>query len=297
MTIIKISKNQSNQTLKEFLIKTIGDQFSSSKISKSIDDGNVKVNNKKEKWNYLLKDNDEIKIYLKIKKEDDSFLKAKNELKVVYEDNNVIVVNKPRGLVCQKDANEKFDTLNNRIKKYLFLKNDPSFKDAHLCHRLDKYTFGICIAGKNIETIQYLNKIWNSDNVNKYYKCLALGYFEKKSDKLVSYIMFNEQKQAMEIDKNNVYNKKIITNYKVLKQYKDYAELEVKIDTGKKHQIRVHLASINHPILGDSKYNKINNFNYKFPCLASYKIVFNIKDKKYKYLNDLKLELEEAKFK
>lgn len=297
MTIIKISKNQSNQTLKEFLIKTIGDQFSSSKISKSIDDGNIKVNNKKEKWNYLLKDNDEIKIYLKIKKEDNSFLKAKNELKVVYEDNNVIVVNKPRGLVCQKDANEKFDTLNNRIKKYLFLKNDPSFKDAHLCHRLDKYTFGICIAGKNIETIQYLNKIWNSDNVNKYYKCLALGYFEKKSDKLVSYIMFNEQKQAMEIDKNNVYNKKIITNYKVLKQYKDYAELEVKIDTGKKHQIRVHLASINHPILGDSKYNKINNFNYKFPCLASYKIVFNIKDKKYKYLNDLKLELEEAKFK
>lgn len=301
MILIKVKKNDVNKKLKDFLLEQFKEQLSSSKISKSIDSGDIKVNNKKSSWNYEIKENDEVKIYLKIKlnqKNDLDFLQAKDELKVIYEDKNIIVVYKPRGLVCQKDQNEKFDTLNNRIKKYLYFKDDDSFKDCHIVHRLDKYTIGLCMAGKNKETIKTLNEIWNTEQINKFYKCLSLGYFKEKEKLLVNYIKENEEKGIMEIDNENLFNKKIITFYKVIEQYKNYALLDVEIKTGKKHQIRVHLASINHPILGDTKYNKINNLEYKYPCLVAYKIKFNIEKKlSLSYLNKKEIILDKYTFK
>ena len=298
MTIISIKNLKKDTTLKKYLLDLLKDQYTSSKISKSIDNGDIKVNGKKSTWNYILKENDELRIYLKIKTENHDFLKSKSELKVIYEDENIIVVNKPRGLVCQKDANEKYDTLNSRIKKYLFLKNDNSYKDAHLVHRLDKYTFGLCVAGKNLETIKLLNNVWNTNAINKYYRCYSYGYFKNKQEMLINYVKFNEEKQMMEIDNANEFNKKIVTSYIVLKQYRNYAELEVKIDTGKKHQIRIHLSSIDHPILGDSKYNKINLLGYKYPCLCSYRIEFNFDSKCHlNYLNNKKIVLDKYNFK
>lgn len=301
MTLIKVRKNESNQKLKDFLINFFNNEFSSSKISKSIDNGDIKVNNKKVAWNYIIQENDEIKIYLKVKKEsvsDLDFLKAKSELKVIYEDKNIIVVYKPRGVVCQKDQNEKFDTLNNRIKKYLYEKNEESYLDCHIVHRLDKYTIGLCLAGKTKEVIKKFNDYWNTNKINKFYKCFAYGYFKKREQTLINYIKENEEKQIMEIDKENLYNKKIITHYRVINQYSNYALLDVEIKTGKKHQIRVHLASIRHPILGDTKYNKINNFDYKYPCLVAYKLKFNFsKFDDFYYLNNKNIELKEYKFK
>lgn len=300
MNVIKINKENQNKKLKDFIFEKFQDNFSLSKISKSIKNGDIKVNQKKVSWDYLLKENDEVKIYLKIKDcvVSYDFLKAASQLNVIYEDENIIAVNKPRGLVCQKDKNEKFDTLNNRIKKYLYEKDDNSFNNVHLVHRLDKYTTGICIAGKTKEVIKNLNDVWNTNAVNKYYRCLVLGKVKQKNKTLKDYIMLNEEKQIMQIDKNNLYNKQIITHYKLIHQYQNYAELEVKIDTGKKHQIRVHLASDNHPILGDNKYNKLNLMNYKYPCLVSYKIVFNFnKHNSLNYLNKILLTLKKYNYK
>lgn len=298
MTLLKITKENENKILKSFLIEKFSSSLSSSKISKSIQSGDIKVNNKKVLWNYILKENDEIKIYLKLPKDNYDFLDSNDEIKIVYEDENILVVDKPRGLVCQKDMNTKIDTLNNRIKKYLYTNNDPSFEVAHLVHRLDKYTCGLCVAGKSEQVIKYLNENWNSNYINKYYRCLALGKFKNKSETLIDYIKINEDKKIMEIDQSNIYNKKIITHYEIIKQYKDFAELLVKIDTGRKHQIRVHLASIGHPILGDTKYNNKNNLLYRYPCLVSYKISFNFPiESKLNYLNDVNIKLKNVVYK
>lgn len=298
MDIYKVKKSDEGRKIKDFLIDFIGDQFTSSKIRKLIESGDIKVNSKKVVWNYLLKINDNINFYIKIKKNDFDFLKSKSELDVYYEDENIIIVNKPRGLICQKDKNEKFDTLNNRIKKYLYLKNENSFLDVHLVHRLDKYTFGLCVAGKNKEIIKLLNSSWLTNQVSKYYLCLCYGRFKKKSGTLINYIKENQNTNKMEIDTNNIFEKKIITHYWVINEFENYSKIKVKIDTGKKHQIRVHMSSISHPILGDTKYNNINNLNYKFPCLCSYKIVFNFDGKnKLNYLNKKNFELKKIKFK
>lgn len=298
MTLIKVSKKDNDKQLKNFLLEKFGSIFSSSKISKAIKDGDIKINGKKSVWNSILKENDEIKIFLKIRNENFDFLESKNELDVIYEDTNILIVNKPRGVVCQKDAKEKKDTLNQRIKKYLYNKNEESFNEANLVHRLDKYTFGLCVAGKNLETIKLLNDLWNTNCVSKYYRCFVFGCPKQKQATLKAFIMYNEQSQKMEIDKNDKFKKEIITSYKVVNEFKNYTELEVKIDTGKKHQIRVHLSSIGHPILGDSKYNNINLLGYKFPTLCSYKIVFNFdKNVFLSYLNQKTFVLKKYSFK
>lgn len=305
MTKIKITKENCNKDLKSFLLNFF-DGLSNSAFNKAVKNGDIKVNNKKTVWNYFLKDGDEISVFLrnkpkiakKTKKVSNEFLNAKDELKVFYEDENIIVVNKPRGLICQPDMNEKIDTLNNRIKKYLFNKKDQSYTVANLCHRLDKYTTGLCVAGKKIEIIRELNNLWNTSNIEKFYLCLCLGYFQERQKVLENFIYFNEKNQKMEIDLKNEFNKKIITSYKVIKQEKLYALIEINLLTGKKHQIRVHMSYIGHPILGDTKYNKINNFGFKFPCLCSYKIKFKF-DKKHflHYLNNIKLEIKNFSFK
>lgn len=301
MIQILIKKEQKNQELKSFISNSFK-ELSLSKISKSIKNGDIKVNNKKANWNYLLQENDSVQIFLRLKKEKNkenlSFLESKSILNVVYEDKNIIIVDKPRGLICQPDKNEKIDTLNNRIKKYLYEKNSKNYNETNLCHRLDKYTTGLCVAAKNKETLTELNNLWNTKAISKYYLCLCFGKFKKMNETLKNYIFFNEDKQIMEIDKENKFNKEIITKYKVLEQKKDMALVEVELLTGKKHQIRVHMASINHPILGDTKYNKINNFGFQFPCLTSYKIRFNF-DKNHflNYLNQIKLEIKKVKFK
>lgn len=302
MKIFKITKNEENSILKLFLFEKFNKQISISKICKEIKKGNIKINNNKTDFNYVLKKNDEIKIYFKnealLKEKKFVFLKSKDHLNIVYEDKNIIIVNKPRGLICQPDSKQKIDTLNNRIKKYLYLKNDLCFNESNLCHRLDKYTTGLCIAGKTKENIKEINKHWNTNSIKKTYLCLAYGVFHKKKKTLVDFIKKDFLNKKMVIDLNNEFNSKIITTYEVIKQYQDHALLKVNLETGKKHQIRLHLSSIGHPILGDTKYNKINNLNYLFPCLISYKIQFEFpKNHKLFYLNNLKFEIEKIKFK
>lgn len=305
MTKIKITKENCNKDLKTFILNLYND-LTVSAFNKAVKKGDIKVNSKKVFWNYLLQENDTINIFLRLKnpndkqnsKNNNDFLNSKDELKVFYEDENIIVVIKPRGLICQPDKNEKIDTLNNRIKRYLYLKKDKSYETANLCHRLDKYTTGLCLAGKKPNIIRDMNELWNTDVVQKFYLCLCFGVFKEKRKLLKNYIVFNEKSQKMEIDYDNKFNKEIITSYKVIRQEKQYALLEVKLLTGKKHQIRVHMASIDHPVLGDTKYNKINNFGFRFPCLCSYKLKFNFDKTHYlHYLNNVKLELKNFSFK
>ncbi|MDE5545175.1 MAG: RluA family pseudouridine synthase [Malacoplasma sp.] len=298
MTTILIKKEDSKKILRDFLSEKFP-QLSSSKINKSIKNGDIKVNKKKSNWNYELKENDQIHLFLKIKQNKNMiFLKANKNIKIIYEDENIIVVDKPRGIICQPDKNEKINTLNNQIKKYLYDKKDKAYESTNLCHRLDKYTSGLCIGAKNQKTLKELNTLWNTKAISKFYLALCYGKFKEKKKMLVNYVYFNETSQKMEIDRKNIYNKKMETKYSVIRQNKNYALLEIEILTGKKHQIRVHMASIGNPVLGDTKYNKINNFSYQFPCLISYKLKFNFpKNHFLNYLNEKNITTNIKNFK
>lgn len=219
------------------------------------------------------------------------FLKTKYNINVFYEDKNIIIINKTRGILCQEDANEKIETLNNAIKKYLFNKKewDPKLDEytPNLCHRLDKYTPGLIIASKNKDSAVEINELIKNHKLTKTYECLVYGVIRDKTRTLKNHIMLNEKTNKMEIDKNNLFNKEIITKYQLIKTYKNYSKIDVNIITGKKHQIRVHMAHIGHPLLGDSKYNNIDCMGYKYPCLVSKQIKFNFsKDSFLHYLNE-----------
>lgn len=262
-------------------------KYSFSKICKEIKQGQIKVNNKKVTTHYLLKEKDEIHIYTRIKKMD-NFILAKDDIDIFYEDNNIMIVNKPINLLCQKNKKNNFDYLNNRIKKYLFSKKDFSYKEAHLLHRLDKNTKGLCLAAKKKDVFRIITKVWHTNQVRKFYKALSFGYFFKKEEILKSFYF----------DKKNFSYKASVLSYKVIKQFKNYALLDIEIKTGRKHQIRRQLSEIGHPILGDKKYNKINLLNYKLPCLFSYKLLFNFKSdfKNILYLNNKTFELKKISF-
>ncbi len=298
MTTILIKKENSKIILKDFLTETYP-ELTISKINKLIKKGDIKVNKKKSYWNYELKENDLVSFYITLKQTKNlTFLKANSKIKIIYEDLNIIIVDKPRGIICQPDKNEKINTLNNQIKKYLYEKQDESYKVANLCHRLDKYTSGVCIAAKNQKTLKELNMQWNTKAISKFYLALCYGNFKDNKKTLVDYVWFNEKTQKMEIDKKNIYQKKMETKYFVIKQSKNYALLKIEILTGKKHQIRVHMSSIGHPVLGDTKYNKINNFSYKFPCLISHQIKFNFpKNHFLSYLNEKNIVSKTKDFK
>lgn len=287
-------------SVKEYLMNNY--QLTSAKVNKLINNGDIKVNNQKTSYNYQLKYGDEIKLFfLKEKKQNFNFLKTKYNIKIFYEDENILIINKTRGILCQEDAKQKIETLNNAVKKYLYnskqwtINNNLDFA-PNLCHRLDKYTTGLIIAAKNKDTLIEINKAFNKGLITKIYTVLVYGIPKIKEKTLVSYI--KQENNIMKIDDENQYNKKIITKYKVIQEYNKHSKLEVELLTGKKHQIRVHLASINHPILGDSKYNKIDLLNYKYPCLNASKIIFNFKKNSFlAYLNKKKFILNKYEFK
>ncbi|EGZ31483.1 RluA family pseudouridine synthase [Malacoplasma iowae] len=304
MILFKIQQKYEETTLKKYLLNKYP-TLTSSKAAKLIDQNKVRVNNKKSSFNYQLKIGDEIKCFFNLepKKINYDFLNSKQSFQIVYEDKNIIIANKPKGLVCQEDANEKINTLNNQLRKYLYQKKEwiPEQNSTfipNLCHRLDKYTNGLIIFAKNEESLKEINVLLKNNNIKKMYKCLVLGVLKNKKQTLVNYWMLDEQKKIARIDKENKYNKIMITKYEVLEEYDNFSLLNVEIVTGRKHQIRLHLSSINHPILGDTKYNKIENMGYKFPCLTSWKIEFNIPESScLSYLNKKTFELKNVQFK
>lgn len=304
MVLIKINSKNKGQTLFDFLTNNFPN-ISISKIKKHIKNGNIKVNNSKVFYLQTLNVDDEIKIYsgdFKINKINWDFLKAKELKHILYEDKNVIIVDKPRGLLCQEDSKEKIDTLNNRIKKYLYenKKWNPNIDlnfIPNTCHRLDKYTTGLVVAAKNKETLSEINKLWNTNAITKQYICLVYGIPKPKKNTLENFIKLND-KNELEIINKDLYNKKIITKYEVIEEYKDSSKLLVTLKTGKKHQIRIHLSYIGNPILGDTKYNKIENFGFQYPCLNAYKIKFNFPKKHFlEKLNSLEITSKSFSFK
>lgn len=311
MKSLTIGKNDAGQRLDKFLSKAVP-KLPQSLMYKYIRTKRIKVNSKRAEISTRLMANDIIVLYINdeffgaLPKKYD-FLHAPNQLSILYEDENMLLLDKKAGLLAHPDEHEYVDTLITRVKRYLYEKGEYQPEDENsfapaLVNRIDRNTGGIVIAAKNAQTLRILNQKMKDRELEKYYLCIVCGILKKKEATLKAYLEKNE-------DKNKVYihthqqndDRTIITKYKVLAEKDDKSLLEIHLLTGRTHQIRAHMAFIGHPLLGDGKYgiNAINKAaGLKKQMLYSYKLKFFFKTDAgiLNYLNGQTFEVKDVWF-
>ncbi len=312
MKKVTVNKNDAGQRLDKFISKAFS-KIPDSLVYKYIRKKRIKLNGKKSEISAKLSEGDVIELYINDEllenfsfKED--FKKASTSLDIIYEDQNILLVNKKPGLIVHPDKNFQIDCLINRIKNYLFQKNEYDLDKENsftpsLVNRIDRNTGGIVIAAKNAESLQILNQKMRSREISKSYICIVSGEIKKKSGILKGYLEKNHEQNKVFIKNSKSENdssKTIITKYKVMGSSPNFSLLEVNLLTGRTHQIRAHLASIGHPILGDGKYGKniLNrSLGYKYQALYSYKLKFDFKSdsKILNYLNGKEFDIPQNK--
>ena len=283
-----INESENGLTLEKYvfkLLKTAPMSF----VYKLFRKKDIKVNGHHEDKKFRLSTNDVVAIYIS-EQQFEEFIKEKEltpntRIKdwIIYEDDNVLFVNKPRGLLVQK-SNPHDESLDQYVIEYLMATNqyDPNKEKGFVpgpAHRLDRNTSGLVVFGKNHSALTLLFELFkNHDLINKHYLALVVGQVEKEKDTIDAPLFKDEETNTVKVSKNG---KTAKTVYKLIKKYEEYSLLDVTLLTGRTHQIRVHMAYINHPIVGDSKYgdfeaNKVFKYKYGFSSqfLHAYKMGF-----------------------
>lgn len=302
MIQIEISSNDQNKRLDKFVKKYLS-KAPDSFIYKLFRKKDVKVNKKPKPIDYITQVGDVITIYI-TKEQEESFIEKKNvetsssmDFQVIYEDDNILVVNKPTNLLVH-DGDDKLkndDTLTKQVLNYLISTNayDPSKENIFipaLAHRIDRNTSGLVVFGKTSIALQELFKAFkNHDGMDKEYETLVCGKVTEKG-KIEAKLIKNEKTKIVNVDETN--GLKALTLYTPIKVYEDVSLLSVKILTGRTHQIRVHLKHINHPLVGDQKYGNRNSdmlakkYHMNGYFLHAKKLCFHNLENELSYLND-----------
>lgn len=271
---IKINEENVGKRIDSF-IPLVKKEISRSMVQKLIEQRNIKVNGKDTKHSYKLKLNDEIEITIPQAKEID--LKAQDiPLNVIYEDNDIIVINKPKGMVVHPANGNPDGTLVNAVMN--LCKDSLSGIGGEIrpgiVHRLDKDTSGAIIVAKNDKAHIALSEQLKNHEVKKTYIALVRGII-KENEATINMPIARSKKdrKKMDVDKDG---KEAITHFKVLGKYKNkYTLLQINLETGRTHQIRVHLSHIGYPIIGDEVYsNGKNEWNVSGQCLHAWKLEF-----------------------
>ena len=299
-----VGEFDAGQTLEKYVKKVLPDAPLSI-VYKLFRKKDVKVNGHWQDKKYIVSCGEEISIYL-TDEQIDEFKRKKLDISnslikewIIYEDKNIILINKPRGVLVQK-AKDDDNALDQMVISYLVEKGeyDPNVNNGYVpapAHRLDRNTEGIVIFGKNLKTLQYLSTvITDKDKIEKKYLTLVKGNIDSEGE--ISKPLLKKQTHV-EVDYK--LGKEAITQYRKVKSVGDYSLVEVKLLTGRTHQIRVHFASIGHPVIGDSKYGdfKLNKeieekYNFKNQFLSAYKLSFKNLKSPLENLNSQSFEVK-----
>ena len=276
--VLKIDNNSIGLRIDKWVKLNLG-KIPQSLIEKDLRKGKIKINNKKIKSSYKLKQLDEIYLYnieyknltkTKKNKQPTDKVIIETEKEIIENNSNFIVLNKKSGLPVQGGTKVKENLVN-------ILSNSSYFEDTqpYIVHRIDKDTSGVLVIAKTRKTAQQLTSLFRIRKIHKIYLALSFGHAEKKLSKINNHLIRYERKKKI--------LEKAITEYQVIDTNSNYTLFKLKPITGRKHQIRKHLTDLKCPIVGDNKYflnkKKLNN-NL---MLHAYEIKFILNNKKYTF--------------
>ncbi len=294
-----ISSKEAHQRVDKYLRKYLS-EAPLSFIYKLFRKKDVKINGHWVKENYILNEGEELTVYVSDEQINEfnkprTIEKVSLSHQIVYEDENILIINKPRGLLVHGDISEQRITLTNEVLNYLYFKGkyDPKenlgFTPAP-AHRLDRNTSGLVIFAKNLPSLQELEDLFkNKDEIDKIYLALVEGHLESPME-IDAPLLKDEKTGLVRISKQGKSARSYVEPYKY---FNHFSLVKVQIYTGRTHQIRVHLASKNYPIVGDAKYGnfKLNKefkdlYNFDNQFLHAYQIKFKNIGGKLSYLSN-----------
>ncbi|MHC1683742.1 MAG: pseudouridine synthase [Clostridiaceae bacterium] len=296
---ITIGSNEGGQRIDKFLRKLLNDMPLSA-IYKALRKKDIKLNGGKVKEDYFIQEGDVIEIsqYVKFQPKTVKFIKVESGgMKITYEDENMILVEKWPGVLVHSDSPNGDPTLTDYVLSYLNEKgeftpeNELTFTPAP-CNRLDRNTSGIVIFGKNFESLKLLNEMIRDRSIDKFYMALVKG--RVKDGLHEAYIMKDEENNFSKIyDEDGKNRKKISMRVKNVESVGIYSFIEIELITGRSHQLRAHLAHLGNPILGDSKYGEKklnsyyqNKYGLSYQFLYAFKVIFKECPDKLSYLKN-----------
>ncbi len=304
-----IKSNDSGQRLDKFMVKA-APKLPKGMLYKFLRTKKIKVNRKRAEGSQMLSENDVVSCFINDdffpeqefvnqKKKQHGFLSAPADITSVYEDENILIVYKPQGLVVHDDDKNTLDTLIARVLHYLYCKKEynpdaeQSFCPA-LCNRLDRNTSGLVIAAKNALALREVNRLIRENKIHKSYLCITVNNPPKKQDTLHAYHIKPQNGKIVKVSSKKLSGyKEIITKYNVLAQKDGLCLVKVDLITGRTHQIRAHMAFAGAPLLGDDKYGH-SDINRRYSCryqkLCAYKLSFETeKESPLAYMNSRRI--------
>ena len=289
--IFTISKGFSGQRLDNFLLKKLKG-LPRNLVYKLVRSGQVRVNKGRVRVSYRIKVNDLIRVPPHLLRDEliSNKVKIDSSSYIHYQNEEFMIISKPHGIAVHSGTNQEFDFLSS-------LKSSENIKDLCLVNRLDKNTSGCLLIAKNYQAASYLGKELMNRSIKKKYYALLTGKLEKNIIEVESRITKDIYNKKMIIDSNT--GNDAYTKITLIKQFKYFCLVQIEIETGRTHQIRLHTASIGHPVVGDRKYNAIDSkgtdksIGLKRIFLHAYFLSFYYKEK-YEFILDLPDDLKEV---